>query len=105
MAPSPPCSCSKAAWCSCHGCGAPSTEPSLPSWPTHTKEKGKCSCPSHRQTPENEHRGCQRPSPSRQFLAIRRVPVPPQSFFSAEAHPLEEPPDGRFAKALAGEAL
>src|SRR5215207_8651642 len=42
MAPSPPCSCSKAAWCSSPDCEAPSTEPSLLSWPTHTKHRARC---------------------------------------------------------------
>jgi hypothetical protein len=56
-------------------------------------------------TPENEHRALGLPSPSRPFFAIRLVPAPPQSFFSRETHPLKGPPQSRFAKALAGEAL
>src|SRR5215213_4007741 len=61
--------------------------------------------PSPRQTPESWHRVVGLPLPSRRLSAIRLVPSPPQSFFSAKAHPLQEPPEDRFAKALAGKAL
>ncbi len=41
----------------------------------------------------------------RRLFAIRRILALPHSFFSAEAHPLREPPQGRFAKSLAGQTL
>src|ERR671917_1495931 len=103
--PFPPCSCSKAASYSCRGCGAPSSKPSLPSWPSHINEKERCLCPSHLQTPADEHRGCQLPSPSRPLFATHPVPAPPQSVFLAEAHPLEEPLEPRDAQELARHAL
>src|SRR5918995_2381090 len=105
MVPSPPCSCSKAASYSCRGCGAPSSKPSLPSWPSHINEKERCLCPSHLQTPADEHRGCQLPSPSRPLFATHPVPAPPQSVFLAEAHPLEEPLERLYAQGLARHAL
>src|SRR5215213_8508617 len=72
--------------------GVPSTEPSLPSWPSHTREKARCPFPSHPRTPASWDPPPRLPSPSGPLLAIRLVPVPPQSFFSAEAHLFEEPP-------------
>src|SRR5918998_1058133 len=69
-----------------------------------TMEKAMCLCPSHLQTPTDELRSPLQPSPSRLPSRVRLVPAPPQSFFSAEAHPPEKPPQSRFAKALAGEA-
>src|SRR3712207_8348934 len=40
------------------------------------------------QIPTDGHRSLLRPSPSRQLSRTRLVPSSPQSFFSAEAHPL-----------------
>src|SRR5829696_2501846 len=102
MAPSLRWSCSKAEWCSCRDCGAPSHRPSVPSWTTHKGEKGRCSCPSRPRIPESEHRGRRILSPSKRLFATRPVPAPPQSFFSREAHTLHKPPQGGFAEALAG---
>jgi hypothetical protein len=58
-----------------------------------------------RRTPAALDRSVGRALLSKQLSATRLVPAPPQSFFSAEAHPLEQPPEGRFAKRLASKAL
>src|SRR5215217_6005592 len=105
MTPSPPSSCWQARWCSCLDYGAPSSELFLPSWTIRIPEKVMCWCPSHPRTPESEHLASGQLSPPRRPFAIRLVPAPPQSFFSAKAHPLHKPPEGDFAKALAGEPL
>jgi hypothetical protein len=82
--------------------GTLSRRPCVPSWTNPTGEKAKCSCPSRPRKPGSEHRGCRIPSPSKRPFATRPAPAPPQSFFSREAHPLQKPPQGGFAKALAG---
>jgi hypothetical protein len=49
--------------------------------------------------------GLPRHPPGRSLRHSSGSIAPTLSFFSAEAHPFEEPPQGDFAKALAGEAL
>jgi hypothetical protein len=62
-------------------CEAPSSKPYLPFWSSPTKERARCSFPSHLRTPESGHRVVGLLSPSRRPSRIRLVPAPPQALF------------------------